>query len=136
MNNGEDIEVTEIPGGRIIKPTGSIFRLSEKTISQMTDIELRAHIINLKTMLQARKHEVDSLTIQVSQAQHEQGSRDEKHRIKLRNIKVPIVRQKAKSPTASTTDAFNQVVSTLQKKGLSPTEIVNILLKLKQTGGK
>ena len=129
MDSDNGIEVTPITSGRLIKPVGSIFRLSEKTISQMSEAELKAHIIEIKTKLQARKQEVDSLSIQLSQAHHETSIREEKKRIHLRNVKVPTRTLKAKS-AESTEDAFKLFVKKLAAEGLSPKEISDILNKL------
>lgn len=130
-DNGIDnsVEVQPIPNGRIIKPTGSIFRLSEKTISQMSDVELKAHIIDVKSKLSARKQEVDSLAIQLSQATHEVSLREDRTRIHLRNVKVPTRKVKV-AASATTEDVFKAFTKKLAAEGLSPKEISDILNKL------
>lgn len=129
MDSDNGIEIHELPNGRILKPTGSIFRLSEKTISQMSDLELKAHIVDVKTKLVARRQEADSLAIQLSQATHEVSMRDERQRIHLRNVKVPARRVKVDSNT-STEDVFKLFTKKLAAEGLSPKEIADILHKL------
>lgn len=123
-----DIQTDEVPGGRVIKPTGSIFTLARKVISKMTDIELKAHILEIKSKLQTKKQEVDSLTIMLSQATHEVSLREEKERIHLRSIKVP-PRAAAKVTAANQADAFRMVVENLKARGLSPQQIAEFVIK-------
>ena len=131
VDNG-DVQITELPGGRIVKPTGTIFRTAAKTISQMNDVELKAHIIGLKTRLQSVSQEKDSLTIQISQANHEVSTRDEKNRIRLRGIKVVPPKPKVEAKTITQKDAFKILVAKLRAKGLSDAMIADVLDEMRK----
>ena len=126
----DEVEVSEIPGGRIVKPIGSIFRLSSKTISQMSDGELSTHISTLKKDLQSKKQEVDSLTIQLSQSTNEVAERDERKRMHLRNVRIPTTGRVKQQAAATPKDALKNLVHNWKAEGFDDLQIAGRLAQL------
>jgi len=63
------IEITEIPHGRLLKPTGNIFRLTEKTLQEMTIDEVKAYVVAYRDLCQEAKMVLDQRSTKLTIAE-------------------------------------------------------------------
>lgn len=127
------LEIEELTDGRIIRPVGTIYHLVAKTISQMTDIELRNHIAELRLRVKEAELTVEQKRVHLTHALGELEDREDKIRRHLRNIRVTPSAIKILVPVnGSMSAAFGNIVTKWKTQGKSPEEINDILEKMKR----
>lgn len=129
--NGLEIEHLADYSGRIIRPVGSIYKLTAMRVSEMTDDELASHIKALKVEIKEAAEKLDQKRVLLTIAEGQSAENDARKFRRLRNVHV--------SPGGIRISAgphlkanFGEMIARWKANGKSNEEIYDILSKLKE----
>jgi hypothetical protein len=137
QNEENEIQVEEILHGRILKPTGNIYKIAPKELSAMSRPELLQHIQMFEALVSDAQVALDYRRTRLSMATNELEYREAEEQRKLRAYKAPYnVGGKVKIPVSIDTkrrhsndsrSAFFGQIEKWRSEGKPDSEIAQLL---------